>query len=90
MPLLFTGSKVLQSSDDSCILFYREEFRKLFGRDFDYTTDAIFVMNGDGKGIPVHVDGCIYMTDSGVIYATLDRVWNKPIRINYMVALTGR
>lgn len=90
MPLLFTGSKVLQSSDDSCILFYREEFRKLFGRDFDYTTDAVFAMNGDGKGIPVHVDGCTYMTDSGVIYATLDRVWNKSIRINYMVALAGR
>ena len=78
---------MLQSSDDSCILFSREEFRKLFGRDFDRNTDVVFAMNGDGKGIPVHVDGCTYAEDSDAIYATFDRHWSSGIRVNYMVAL---
>jgi hypothetical protein len=78
---------VLQSSDSSCILFYREEFRKLFGRDFDKNTDVVLAMNGDGRGIPVHVEGCTYLEDSGVIYATFDRHWSNAIRVNYMVVL---
>ena len=87
IPRLFTGSKVLRSSDSSCILFSREEFRKLFGRDFDRNTDVVLAMSGDGENIPVHVDGCQYLGDSGVIYVTFDRGWYKEIRINYLVAL---
>ena len=87
MPRLFIGSKVLRSSDSSCILFSREDFKKLFGRDFDRNTDAVFAMNGDGIKVPVHVDGCVYFEDTGSIYATFDRVWSNEIRINYMVAL---
>lgn len=87
IPRLFTGSKVLKSADDSCILFSREEFRKLFGRDFNKNTDAVFAMNGDGKDIPVHINGCTYLGDSGGIYANLDRIWSGAIRVNYMVAM---
>lgn len=87
IPRLFTGSKVLNSKDDSCILFSREEFRKLFGRDFNRDTDAVFAMSGDGADIPVHIDGCTYLGDSGAIYVTFDRVWTRAIRANYMVAL---
>lgn len=87
MPRLFIGSKVLRSSDSSCILFSREDFKKLFGRDFDKNTDAVVAMNGDGIKVPVHVDGCVYFEDTGSIYATFDRVWKNEIRINYMVAL---
>lgn len=87
VPRLFTGSKILRSSNDSCILFSREEFRKLFGRYFNQNTDAVFVMNGDGKDIPVHIDGCTYLVAQGDIYANFDRVWSSAIRVNYMVAL---
>ena len=87
IPRLFTGSKVLRSSDSSCILFSREEFRKLFGRDFDRNADVVLAMSGDSKNIPVHVDGCQYLGDSGAIYVTFDRSWYQEIRINYLVAL---
>lgn len=87
VPRLFTGSKILKSSNDSCVLFSREEFKKLFGRSFNQNTDAVFVMNGDGKDIPVHIDGCTYLADQGAIYANFDRVWLSAIRVNYMVAL---
>lgn len=87
MPRLFTGSKVMNSKDDSCILFSREEFKKLFGRDFNRDTDAVFAMNGDGEDIPVHIDGCTYLGDSGAIYVNFDRAWTRAIRANYMVAL---
>lgn len=78
---------MLRSSDDSCILFSREDFKKLFGRYFDRNTDVVLAMSGDGKDIPVHVDGCQYFGDSGDIYVTFDRVWYKDIRINYLVAM---
>ena len=78
---------MLQSADSSCILFSREEFRKLFGRDFDRNTDVVLAMSGDGKGIPVHVEGCTYIEESGAIYATFDRYWSGAIRVNYMVSL---
>lgn len=87
IPRLFTGSKVLHSGDSSSVLFSRNEFKNLFGRNFNQNTDAVFVMNGDGIGIPVHVDGCVYFGDSGTIYATFGDVWNGDIRINYLVAL---
>ena len=78
---------MLRSTDSSCILFYREEFRKLFGRNFDRNTDVVLAMNGDGKGIPVHVEGCTYLEDPGVIYVTFDRSWSDAIRVNYLVVL---
>ena len=78
---------MLRSSDSSCILFSREDFKKLFGRDFDKNTDVVLVMNGEGKDIPVHVDGCQYLGDSGAIYVTFDRGWYQNIRINYLVAM---
>lgn len=87
IPQLFTGTKVLHSRDSSSVLFSRDEFKNMFGRNFNPSTDAVFVMNGDGIGIPVHVDGCIYFRDSGTIYATFGAVWTGDIRINYMVAL---
>lgn len=87
IPRLFTGSKVLNSKDDSCILFSREEFKKLFGRDFNRDTDAVFAMNGDGKNIPVHIGGCTYLGDSGAIHVNFDRTWTSAVRVNYMVAL---
>lgn len=87
IPRLFTGSKVLRSSDSSCILFSRDEFKKLFGSDFNQNTDVVFVMNGDGSSSQAHVDGCVYFTDSDTIYATFDRSWSGLIRVNYMVAL---
>lgn len=87
IPRLFTGSKVLNSKDDSCILFSREEFKKLFGRDFNRDTDAVFAMNGDGKDIPVHIGGCTYLGNSGAIYVNFDRAWTSAVRANYMVAL---
>lgn len=87
IPRLFTGSKVLQSTDDSCILFSREEFRELFGRDFNQDTDAVFAMNGDGKNIPVHINGCTYLGDTEAIYVNFDRTWTSAVRANYMVAL---
>ena len=87
IPRLFTGSKVLRSTDDSCILFSREEFKELFGRDFNRDTDAVFAMNGDGKNIPVHISGCTYLGDSGAIYVNFDRTWTSAVRVNYMVAL---
>ena len=87
IPRLFTGSKVLNSKDNSCILFSREEFKGLFGRDFNRDTDAVFAMNGDGKDIPVHISGCTYLGDSGAIYVNFDRTWTSAVRANYMVAL---
>lgn len=87
IPRLFTGSKVLHSTDDSCILFSRKDFRELFGRDFNRDTDAVFAMNGDGKDIPVHIGGCTYLGDSGAIYVNFDRTWTSALRVNYMVAL---
>ena len=78
---------MLHSRDSSSVLFSRDEFKNLFGRNFDPNTDAVFVMNGDGMGIPVHVDGCVYFRDSGTIYATFGAVWNGDIRINYLVAM---
>lgn len=90
MPRLITGTKVLGSTDSSSVLFSRNEFQKLFGRDFDRNTDVVLVMNGDGVTIPVHVDGCQYFGDTGDIYVTFDRTWNSAIRINYAVALASR
>ena len=87
MPRLFIGSKVLRSSDSSCILFSRNEFKQLFGRDFNQNTDVVLVMNGDGMSSQAHVDGCVYLEDSDTIYATFDRSWYGLIRVNYMVAL---
>lgn len=90
MPRLFTGTKVVNSADDSCILFSRDEFVKLFGRAFNRDTDVVTVMNGDGVGIPVHVEGCTYLSNTGAIYANFDRKWDKAIRINYAVALASK
>lgn len=90
MPRLFTGTKVLNSSDDSCVLFSRDEFPRLFGRAFNQDTDVVMAMNGDGVGIPVHVGGCTYISDTGTIYVNFDRKWDKAIRINYAVALAGK
>ncbi|UVX33598.1 MAG: hypothetical protein [Bacteriophage sp.] len=90
MPRLFTGSKVLSSADDSCVLFSRDEFLRLFGRAFNRDTDVVMAMNGDGIGIPVHVEGCTYLSNTGAIYANFDRKWDKAIRINYAVALAGK
>lgn len=87
MPRLFIGSKVLRSSDSSCILFSRNEFKQLFGRDFNQNTDVVIAMNGDGVSSQAHVDGCVYFSDSDTIYATFDRSWSGLIRVNYMVAL---
>ena len=87
MPRLFIGSKVLRSSDSSCILFSRNEFKQLFGRDFNQNTDVVLVMNGDGMSSQAHVDSCVYFADSDTIYATFDRSWSGLIRVNYMVAL---
>lgn len=90
MPRLFTGYKVLSSADDSCVLFSRDEFPKLFGRAFNRDTDVVMAMNGDGIGIPVHVEGCTYLGDTGAIYVNFDRKWDKAIRISYAVALAGK
>lgn len=87
IPLLFTGSKVLKGSGDSCMLFSGDEFRKLFGRDFNQTTDVVLLMNGDGVNIPVHVDGCTYLKDTKSIWVNFDRSWNSAVRINYLVVL---
>lgn len=78
---------MLQSSDTSCILFSRNEFKQLFGRDFDKNTDVVFAMNGDGVVSQVHVDGCVYFSNSGDIYVTFDRSWSGLIRVNYLVAM---
>lgn len=90
MPRLFTGTKVLNSADDSCVLFSRDEFIRLFGRDFKQSTDVVMAMSGDGVGIPVHVEGCTYLPNTGAIYVNFDRKWDKTIRINYAVALAGK
>lgn len=90
MPQLFTGTKVLNSEDDSCALFSRDEFIRLFGRAFNQNTDVVMVMSGDGVGIPVHVEGCTYLSNTGAIYVNFDRKWDKAIRINYAVALAGK
>lgn len=90
MPRLFTGTKVLNSADDSCVLFSRDEFLRLFGRAFNPDTDVVMVMNGDGVGIPVHVEGCTCLRNTGDIYVNFDRKWDKAIRINYAVALAGK
>lgn len=89
MPRLFTGTKVLNSSDDSCALFSSDEFPRLFGRAFNRDTDVVMAMNGDGVGIPVHVEGCTYISNTGTIYVNFDRKWDKAIRISYAVALAG-
>lgn len=89
MPRLFTGTKVLNSNDDSCSLFSRDEFIKLFGRAFNQNTDVVMAMSGDGVGIPVHVEGCTYLGNTGAIFVNFDRKWDKAIRINYAVALAG-
>lgn len=90
MPRMFTGTKVLNSNDDSCALFSRDEFIKLFGRAFNQNTDVVMVMSGDGAGIPVHVEGCTYLGNTGAIFVNFDRKWDKAIRINYAVALAGK
>lgn len=90
MPRLFTGTKVLNSADDSCVLFSRDEFLRLFGRAFNLDTDVVMAMSGDGVGIPVHVEGCTYLNNTGAIYVNFDRKWDKAIRINYAVALAGK
>lgn len=90
MPRLFTGSKVLRCSDDSCLLFSRDEFLKLFGRAFNRDKDVVMAMNGDGVVIPVHVEGCTYLSDTGDMYVNFDRKWDKAIRINYVVALASK
>ena len=90
MPRLFTGTKVLNSTDDSCALFSRDEFLRLFGRAFNRDTDVVMVMNGDGVGIQVHVEGCTYLSNTGAIFVNFDRKWDKAIRINYAVALAGK
>lgn len=90
MPRLFTGTKVLNSADDSCVLFSRDEFLRLFGRAFNRDTDVVMAMSGDGFGIPVHVEGCTYLNNTGAIYVNFDRKWDKAIRINYAVALAGK
>lgn len=87
IPLLFTGSKVLNGAGDSRMMFSSDEFRELFGRDFKNTTDVVLLMNGDGVNIPVHVDGCTYVKDTKSIWANFDRSWNSEIRINYLVVL---
>ena len=89
-PRLFTGSKVLNSSDSSCALFSRDEFTKLFGRAFNRDKDVVMAMNGDGVDIPVHVEGCTYLGNTGIVYVNFDRVWTGAIRINYAVALAGK
>lgn len=89
MPRLFTGTKVLNCNDDSCSLFSRDEFIKLFGRAFNQNTDVVMAMSGDGVGIPVHVEGCTYLGNTGAIFVNFDRKWDKAIRINYAVALAG-
>lgn len=90
MPRLFTGTKVLNSADDSCALFSRDEFIRLFGRAFNRDTDVVMVMSGDGDGIPVHVEGCTYLSNTGAIFVNFDRKWDRAIRINYAVALAGK
>lgn len=47
-------------------------------------------MSGDGVGIPVHVEGCTYLSNTGAIFVNFDRKWDKVIRINYAVALAGK
>lgn len=90
MPRLFTGTKVLNSADNSCALFSRDEFIRLFGRAFNQNTDVVMAMSGDGVNIPVHVQGCTYLSNTGAIYVNFDRTWNKAIRINYAVALADK
>lgn len=89
MPRLVTGTKVLTSADNFCALFSRDEFIGLFGRAFNRNTDVVMAMSGDGDNIPVHVQGCTYIDNTGVIYVNFDRTWNREIRINYAVALAA-
>lgn len=68
-------------------MFTNDEFISKFGRSFDYTTDFIAVISGDNNNIPVHVEGAQLDPSNKKVWAVFDRVWNRSIRLNYIVVL---
>ena len=86
---MFIGSKTFISTNDSVVLFSNDEFVGICGRSFRQDADVVLAMSGDADALPVHVDGCSYSKEKEEIYATFDREWNLPVRINYLIVLAG-
>lgn len=87
LPKIYIGSLIKQCGNNSVCMFTDNEFISKFGRSFNFTTDFIDVINGDNNNIPVHVEGVQLDSVNKKVFAVFDRVWNSPIRLNYIVVL---
>ena len=70
-------------------LFTADEFSYLFGRPFDDSSDAVSVMNGDGKAYGGNIVQVRYYPDSKNIFAVYSDVdaSDKAVRLNYIVTM---
>ncbi len=84
---IYTGSKVINTTESWGTLFTRNEFISSFGRAFNATKDNILVMNGDGITNNITVLGVTYYGNDGKLVVALSENGNGAFRINYTVVL---
>lgn len=81
---IYIGSKVVNASDTSAVLFDSTEFKSNFGLEVsDVLHYFAAAMNGDGDASQAHCQDCTYL--SNLLYVTFDRRVQGPFRANYIV-----
>lgn len=84
---IYTGSKVINTTQSWGTLFTKDEFISSFGRGFNNSRDSISVMNGDAKANNITVFGISYYPQDGELIVALSGNGNGTFRINYTVVL---
>lgn len=84
---IYTGSKVINTTQSWGTLFTKDEFISSFGRRFNSSRDSISVMNGDGKANNITVFGITYYPQDGTLVVALSGNGGGDFRVNYTVVL---
>lgn len=84
---IYTGSRVINTTESWGTLFTKDEFISSFGRGFDHSRDSISVMNGDAKANNITVLGISYYPQDGKLVVALSGNGSGSFRINYIVVL---
>lgn len=84
---MFFGTRVVSADSGEALLFNDSTFREYFGRSFDFTRDAVVVMNGDGSANGGYIGCSAYYSGSKNIWVGGSSISRGPLRINYVVLL---
>lgn len=94
MPIFSAGSKVVTCTGiDAVLLFTSSQISSLLGAapgafPSAYNT-TILICNGDADAAAVHTQGVNFIPQTNEWYATFDRTWSAPMRINYLIVYFG-